>query len=227
MPLLLDATTTNTGGGAGTSNSFSHTVGASGRYRALFVLVSLRGSGGMPSSLACTYGGVSMTSLGSVTDATTDIVVAAFRLVNPATGANTVAVSWTGNAYYSATARSYFNVNSGMPVFSGSYTTLAATTSAPSMSVGASGGDIVLDLITKADTFGETLTVGAGQTQIQNAGVGTQFISAISFEAAAASGAVTMSWSKSGSGDRLVGLSFAVHGSSGAQQPAISPMMSF
>lgn len=219
--LSLDANTSNNVTGA-TSSTHAHTCGSSGRDLCLFVMVMLRGSPTMPTGISASYNGVSMTSIGSVSGATDNLVVAAFHLTGPSTGSNNVVVNWTNNSNGYIVARSYYGVSRGSP--SSNYTTQAETTSNPSLSVTCMGNNIAMDVIAYTDNGTYTLTIGAGQTSIINLSTASAMIAASSFEQATASGAVSMTWTKS-TATRHVGLGFEIVAALGAGTPVVSPFM--
>lgn len=105
-------------------SSYSFDVGT-GSNRFLFVLVMRRGG----SSTSVTYGGVSMTSLGSVNSVwNSGDYSELFILKNPSSGSNTVAITHNGSLCRS-TGASYNGVNQTTPT--GDYTTKQSSSSAP------------------------------------------------------------------------------------------------
>jgi hypothetical protein len=228
MTITLDAATTSTATTA-TSKSFSHTVGTAKRNVVLFAAASLLEDGGTVSNISATYGGVSMTKVGEYKAASKALLVALFYLARPATGANTLAFSWTGASLGGFYAISLYGVNRGAPVKSGSYTTLAETSSAaPSVDVPSNNGDWVLDVIASQSSAVDPLnmTVGGGQTAIMNGEVVTTTRMAYggSYEAGAAS--VTMSWSKTG-GYFAIMAGMSVQPASEGGSVAVSPFLRF
>lgn len=228
MTIALDASTTSSVISNTTSSSFSHTVGTSQLPVVLFVLVSLRGAaatGTNPSSVSVTYNGVSMTLAVSVAETTTRLCTQIYYLAFPATGSNTVAVSWTGASYGYAVSRSYYGVSTGSPVYGTG--TLSPTLSAPSINVSSIGGDVVLDCLALERDFTETLTVDASQTQIINNIIASQVVCAMSTETASTSGNVTMSWTKSGAADYVAGVVCSIRAASQGSAAAVSPALIF
>lgn len=80
--------------------TFSHTC--SGENRVLFVTITVNTNGGyQATNFSITYGGVAMTALDSAYYNDVSGKVYTFYLVNPASGANNIVVSYTpGLAYY-------------------------------------------------------------------------------------------------------------------------------
>lgn len=106
------------GNGGSSSTSFSSssiiTVG-SGSNRALvvYLLFVFGGGSGLPTGISVTWNGVAMTAItgASFSDVTAGVSIAAFGLVNPASGANTLAASWTGARFTSVAAISFTGVD--------------------------------------------------------------------------------------------------------------------
>lgn len=118
MAIAFDAKTNTSASGTASPLTFSHTC--SGTDRILFVSSTL--NSGTISGI--TYGGVSMTQVGSVTDV--GPITYLFYLVNPASGANNVVVTASATIY-TTTAVSYTGAaQSGQLDASG--TTASATT---------------------------------------------------------------------------------------------------
>lgn len=224
--LFTDANTTSNSLSSGTSHSFSHTCG--GRpNRALFVIAIMKTVGvpPAPTGVTATYAGVSMTSMGEITSSSNKVTLAAFYLAKPATGSNTVSISWTNTADCIAVARSYAGVHQGTPVLPGSYNSQQFTGGSPSMNVASVPGDIVIDGIGYATTSTSTATPGAGQSSILDIELGaSNFHGSASWEGGGVS--VTMSWSLT---NMSVGaqLGFSVHPAAESGGLAVSPSMIF
>ena len=233
MGLVLDNSSTTLVNNE-TSKSFSFTVGSSRPLRGLFIGVGAEKSGtGTPANPTATYNGVSMTGLGNVVgaDATGQRIRAKlFYLAAPATGANTLAVSWSSENWFGyIVTRSYYGVDQTTPAFSSN--TFGITTGAISLAVPSIPGCIVMDILTNGgsgtDNTTETLTVGAGQTEILNAAIGTGRSIYSSFETAVANSTI-MSWSRTGSSDNILGAGFSIKpADTGGGNVAVSPFMSF
>ena len=187
MALAIDAVTSAVGSSV-TSLSWSHTC--AGTERGLVVGVSNY----VVRTVSATYNSVAMTSEGQQSDpnATDPGEAEQFSLIAPATGANSVALSWGGGST---------DVVGGAISFTGADQTDLCGTQAkaqgnsttPSINVTSATGEIVVDTLS---AFASTSapTVGAGQTQRWNDTVTSNFVDgAGSTEAGAAT--VTMSWS--------------------------------
>lgn len=176
-----------------TSGSWSHTT--TGSNRALYVACTLPNGGADITTATATYNSVSMTAISTQT-ATRQIRV--FRLVAPATGANNIAVSWTGSDDLRCIAESYTGVDQTTPedtpvAIDGSSGGTSSTGDVTSTS-----GNIVMDVIVAGG--GVTgLTVGASQTEIgQYIGAGGAGTSAIGASYESGATTTTMSWSWTG-----------------------------
>lgn len=109
----------NTGATAGTSLSFSHTNTAGNM---LVVVVNARlfpGGCSAPdvTDLSVTYNGVAMSfDKGSTSGGVVQSCVHAYllHLANPATGANTLALSWTSTAHISVVAYTFTNASASL-----------------------------------------------------------------------------------------------------------------
>ncbi|MDI3561281.1 hypothetical protein [Bradyrhizobium sp. Arg816] len=108
----------HTGNGGSSTTSYSSasviTVG-SGSNRALvvFLMFVFAGGSGLPTGISVTWNGVSMTPITGATfsDVTAGTSIIAYGLVNPASGANTLAASWTGARFASVGAISFTGVD--------------------------------------------------------------------------------------------------------------------
>lgn len=232
MALTLDTSTTTTFTNA-TSATWSHTIGTSKSRVGLFVAVANRddaSNGIPPQSYSATYNSVAMTKAGEVLGDTGDISVAMFYMVAPASGAHNVAVSWSGSypGLGACYAISYYGVDQGSPILSGSYTTTAeALATSISASVPSRAGLIVLDIMSMTLTFStsETVTVGAGQTEIFNGEI--QRTVRMGYKGSyepATSTSTTMSWTWTNN-FRRVGAAFTVNAATGGTSPMISPFL--
>lgn len=193
MAIAFDATSkakSAFAAGGGTTLSWSHTVGA-GSDRALVVGLSMTSVTG-PNTV--TFNGVSMTSIGA-TDGT-NIRSEQFILVNPPTGAFTVAVTLFSNSRcLQGFGDSYTGVR--QTGSTGTFAGASGNSNAPSAVVTSSPGEIVLDVVGQQRTnLVEGLTVGAGQTT-RGEDVCTDTVVWLHAGASeeAGAGSVTMSWS--------------------------------
>ena len=218
MSITLDAASSSISSVNETSRSWSHTVGTSSGRRVLFVTFSTGGS--LTSATSVTYGGTTMTSALSITDATYNLRAQIFYLINPPTGSNTVAVSWTTSAGGVFSAMSLYGVSHANPIFS--TTTQTVTTGNSSLTVSVNPGCWALDAVAVENTD-ETLTVGAGQTALANSGT---WHGAASREAWASGTSIAMTWSKS-VGRRSIAAGIGINPASGQARVAVSPFLSY
>lgn len=235
MPLTLDNSSTTQINNE-TSKSFSFTVGSSKPQRGLFVAIGAEKSGsGTPANPSATYNGVSMLPGGTVVgnDATGQRIRARLLyLAAPATGANTLAVSWSSENWFGyIVTRSYYGVDQTTPIYDPVSHVFSITTGAISLAVPSLPGCIVFDILTNGgdgtDNTTETLTVGGGQTEILNAAVGTGRSIYSSFETAV-SNSTTMSWTRSGSADNILGAGMSIKpADTGGGGAAVSPSLMF
>jgi hypothetical protein len=175
--------------GSGTDN-FSVEV-AAGSNKVLFVAVAYQGT-----SISITYDGVSMTQLWEDTDGANAQHSTGWILVNPSTGVNTLAITWTG-AILAGFAQPWYGVAQGGT----EGTTWRAPTTAydggsgsGTASVTASNavaGDMVLDVLA---VYGENPTADASQT-VQNEQNGP-YSTTLNYGTSnkLATGATTMQW---------------------------------
>jgi hypothetical protein len=180
-----DATSTGQQTAAGTTLTYSHTIGASANY--LKVGVGANNAGPGPIT-GITWNGVSMTRLGSELAPDGFIVVDYYFLVSPATGTHNVVVTTTNSTDALAScASSYNDVDTTTP--HGTAATATGTTNTPTVNVSSAAGELVVDVVGVRDT---TLTA-CGQTQRGNVNdTGPNIANGAADAAGAAS--VTMSW---------------------------------
>jgi hypothetical protein len=156
MAIALEATSQADQASA-TSLSWSHTC--TGSDRCLYVHAWYEGN--TAPDIAATYNGVAMTRLSNL-DQGNAVACAVFRLVAPATGANTVVVDLGGvTRDLAGFGRSYTGVHQTTPEQNVA-TNLGLDTS-PTVTVTSQTDDLVLDFISVASTT--TYTPGSGQTQ--------------------------------------------------------------
>lgn len=115
MAVAFDAVSAVQKGTAVGSLSWSHT--ASGSNRVVYVTVSWLNWPSGDYTCSVTYGGTSMTEIGSATAPTSGNRVKTFRLKNPATGSQTVAVTLAGtdDSYVVAGSSSWTGVDQTTP----------------------------------------------------------------------------------------------------------------
>lgn len=192
MALAVDAVSTMTGTGVGPF-TWSHTC--SGSNRVLKVDVMYYESGDTISAL--TYNGVSMTVIPSSTVSNGQYTVTSYSLVAPATGSNTVSLTFTGSVFEcSAGAISWTGADQSTPL--GTAVTATGSSTTPSVTASSASGEVVADALIIVHSG--TLSVDGSQTQRWNAIGNAGFTKyAGSTEDGAAS--VPMSWSNSTSQD--------------------------
>lgn len=193
MALNFDAASNSGYKTASGSYNWSHTC--TGTERCLVVGVAMLSVAGSSVS-GITYNGVALTRIGFVASVSGAIRSELWRLIAPATGAHSIAVTLSASLDSAACASSFTGVNQTTP-------TEAANT-ASATNVGAADAtvdvttltdnDLVIDMVATSDT---AITVGSGQTQRGNV-TGTLGSGAMSTEAKASHGAVTMSWTAVG-----------------------------
>jgi hypothetical protein len=174
--------------------TWSHTVGT-GASRLLIVSVSISYSGTTVSGI--TYGGVSLTSVGSVNAPSSDGRIEIWRLINPTSGTANIALSLASGSSSTVVGGgvSFSNVNQTTPL--GTFASASAFNSAtPSVTVTSATGDLVTDVVMWNTTT--VLTVGGAQTQRWNRTT-SGIVGAGSTAPGAAS--VTMSWTHAAATD--------------------------
>ncbi len=197
--LAFDAGSESAKAVAGTSHSWSHTC--SGVNRCLYVGLSFNGGSGYPTNVSVTYNGVAMTKLYGTSGST---FLYLFRLVNPASGVNTISVTWTTNCVLIGGGASFAHVNQVTPddvvaSASGSSTT-------PSVNVNSAVGDIVVCALRSGQNA--EVAEGAGQTEawdLATAGGGAPVDGAGSYKSGAA--VVTMSYTTTNTSWEIAGVS--------------------
>lgn len=211
MAATFDAATDGTSGAA-TSISVTHT--ATGTDRAAFAGgCAVDGSPDLVSS--GTYGGVAMTERW-------DAVFATFythfglTLVAPATGAQTVTITFGGqNGNSSLAVVTATSVDQTTPF--GTAATATGNSTTPSVAVSAATDDLVVDSVAYVGTG--AATAGTGQTgRTANTSIGAEMGHATSTEAGAAS--VTMSWTIATANWAIGGIAFKAAAAGGSAASA-------
>lgn len=155
MAITFDAATGNKVTSA-TSNTWSHTV-ASGKSNQILVVSVDAGA----SITGVTYGGQSLTSLGSVTYNGATETLSMWYLLAPPTGANNIIATASGTTFIIGTSASYYGVAQSS-IF-GTLATNSGTGTASSNTVTTtSAQQMVIDLVNNAAA--STDTAGASQT---------------------------------------------------------------
>ena len=137
--ISYDAQSSMTQSTTATSISWSHTAGT-GNNRLLLVAVGVHVATGAPTTVSSiTYGGVSLTQVTTGLYSTIDPQVRTyvFRLVNPASGANTVQITFAAATLAVAGAVTYAGVDQTTPIQASN--TATGSGDAPSVSVTVTG----------------------------------------------------------------------------------------
>lgn len=192
---------------AGASLSASFTVGADGDNLMLVVLLAMEVTRAVST---ITYGDVDMSIIG-VTHPYSGSTVVAYRLLAPATGANTLAITLDGATDWEYSVISLLNVHQSNPIGTVVYADVAAGV-AVSLTPAAAEGDLVLDLLYKDGGSADTLTIGTLQTQrmLQSDANATATQGASSTEPWSTGATVPMTWTWTNARDATA-LGFAVH----------------
>lgn len=220
-----------TSGSVGTDISntvtISHTIGI-GTNRALVTGCYFKGTSqsGTP-SMDATYGGVSMTKIVTeiLVDGTDRFMTAMFLLLNPTSGTANIAATVTHNG----SNRGMHCVNSswsGVKQTSEPDSYTSANTLAPSQTLTfntTSTTTMLIDAEGANDTFGRTLDVGGGQTEIAETANNNAGSMASSYKLVTSSGSNSMSYSRSGTGNTYwIGTVLAL---TPEPEPASTPQM--
>ena len=155
MAVAFDATANANGNGV-TSLSFSHTCTGSD-----LCLVVGSGSSSPGTITALTYAGAALTLIGALTSSNTFQRVEQWRRIAPATGANTVAVTYDVANQCVAGSISFTGVDQATPV--AGYASATGLSTTPSVTVTSAVGNMVVDATVIDD--GTAVTPGAGQTE--------------------------------------------------------------
>lgn len=149
--------------GNGANPSFSFNVSGSGldtaQDRYLIVSISTRSA----NVTACSFGGTAMTLLHSNTTSFAREFV--YGMIAPPFGSQTVAVTLTATEHVIG-AVSYSGVHQTAPT--GTAATANGNDATPTVNVTSASGELVADNVCLRGNTGQSLAVGAGQTQIWN-----------------------------------------------------------
>lgn len=126
----------------GTSYSGSMSVTASGTNRVAVACIGFDGAAGL-SITAVTYGGTPMVSAGAATrNTTSNAYVQIFTLANPATGANTLAVTGSASvAEVYANLVSFTGVDQTVPVRAGTFNSGTGNSANPAITITSNAND--------------------------------------------------------------------------------------
>lgn len=210
-----------------TSAATTHTTAAmtisSAADRVLYVKVATgAGTPQIPTAVKCGgSGGTACTQI-STTLSPTNGKHTLWRLIAPPTGSQTIYASWaTGQDEVLITAETWTNADQVTPngtVITG--VNASGTNFTPSVAAASIAGDMVSDslFVISSNTDSKTLTVGAGQTSIQEIeGLATGGYEDLGASYETASGtSTTMSWSIGGTSSNLEStmFAFAINGAS-------------
>lgn len=195
MAIAFDASSSAKTDG-NTSLTFSHTC--SGSDRVLIVALCVQNSA---SSVTATYNGTSMTA--AANDSGAWVSTYMFRLIAPSTGANNVVISWTGSDAAIGLATSWTGVDQTTPL--GTAVTATGSTTAVTVDVTAASGEVVVDATSyDQNCGGQTITVGAGQTERLNILTDTSCGLTAGMSSEGGAGTVTMSWTGSDAQDWVI-----------------------
>lgn len=191
MAVAVDAVSSAAGGSA-SNFSWAHTCSGSDRL----LMLGIAWYDSIDTISSVTYNSVAMTAVPSSSKSIGQYTVVLYYLTNPASGSNTVAVTFSGGVFdFGGGAISFTGADQTTPL--GTAATASGTSTTPSVAVTSASGEIVLD--TLIITHSGTLTVDGSQTQRWNSTGSGYTKYAGSTEGGAAS--TTMSWSNSTSQD--------------------------
>ena len=190
MAIVL-GTKTVAGYAFGNGRTFAHTTDLFGAYR--FLVVTIHNTAPAQTVTSCTYNGVNMTFLGNILNAGgNDAYVNVYYMIDPPEGAHNVVYALLGNCTNAATAQAWTGVDPDNPL--GVPVTATGNNVTPTVAVVSEADEVVIDACAVAGFGGDTIALGAGQTDIwhANAGAGASLMGATSYEAGAALN--TMTW---------------------------------
>ncbi len=146
-----------------TSHSFTYNSGVTGVNRILMVGISYRNNDSETVS-AATYNGQAMTQVGTVNNGTNGRVYI-YRLVNPPTGNNTLAVTWNSALNRGAVigAITYSGVNQTNPT--GTFASNTGNNTTPGVTVSSGAGQVAFGVVGGRTTSDYTATT-TGATQL-------------------------------------------------------------
>lgn len=161
---VVGAAASSTSTQTASSHSFSYNSGTTGANRILMVGISYRNNDSETVS-SITYGGQPLTLVGTAEYAsgTPDGRIYIYRLLNPPTGANTLAVTWNSalNNFAVVGAVTYSGVNQTTPT--GTFASAGAASGTPAVSVNSATGQLVFGVVGGRTTSAYTVTGGGTQ----------------------------------------------------------------
>ena len=188
MAVVFDAATD--GGEAGVEEiTVNHTMSASANG-VVFAFLIFRTAGSAPTGVGITWDGGAMTAIDDNVQAVVGASgVYAFEKIAPSTGAKNCIASWTNAINAVLAVVSFTGANQSNP--SGTVTKGSGNDTTPTVDVSSAAAQIALDAVQANYVGGDTLTVGADQTQ-RTTETETNIFGATSTEPGAATN--TMSW---------------------------------
>lgn len=205
-----------------TYTTASYTI--AGSNRVLYVLVgSGAGTPVDPSSVKWGgSGGTSLTQIGTTIDMGAVVKISLWRLIAPASGANTIYVSW-GSSQDERWVLAVNVQDTDQATPNNTVAQATGTTTAVTVNASSTSGQLVLDFMSWVDlgNNARTVTVGAGQTSLQEIeGATLGYEGAGTSWETAAGASTTMSWTISGSIDNTGIYAFSLNDASAATVPA-------
>ncbi|ATC64553.1 hypothetical protein CMV30_11640 [Nibricoccus aquaticus] len=205
----------------GSNTSWSHTTG-SGTDRILIVgLATEDTSTSVLNVSAITYGGVALTAVANSTataGSSTYDRTQLFYLLNPASGTNTISVTWGGAVNgISAGSTSLAGVTQSAPSVAAINSTTSGNTISANIAVATAGSW----LVSVANSGASNATLTAGSTQIKRWGLGQSNSGGAGSTASPATGTVSTSWTASSSSQ--LALSVAVLTPSSGGTTVVAP----
>jgi hypothetical protein len=164
-------------------------------------IVSVSWNSESPVITGATWNGVAMTIVDQGAEVSNASIAAGLlRIVNPPTGASNIVITFDVAATARAVASSYNGADQTTPISNSNKVITTVTVATPiTNTVTTAAGEVIVDAVswTKFDG-GETCTVGANQTELQNVTYAT-FYKALASRQAGADGGV-MTWAFDGGG---------------------------
>jgi hypothetical protein len=232
VAIAYDSTASTTGGGGGTSYSAAHTIAASGNNRILIaVFFGYAGSNAATKFTSVQYNGVSPS--GQITpDVETDRF-SNFQSISiyywlesdlPSNGSptsyNVTATSATDQYNGVLETISFTGASQSAPEAEGRNTGLDATTSSVSVT-SVSADAAIVDAVGVWSSSITGFTPTAGQTEVQDTGVGTNLRMALGYELVTTAQAYSQTWSWSGNSSTDLEFGLAIAPAGTADTPVV------
>lgn len=197
---VLDSTSFNVVTIVPSSTSWTHTC--SGSLRVLYVALTIDNSTSSQTFTGATYNGVSMTLIFSGTTSGSGRPIYIWRLVAPATGTNTITISWSGTLPSQGifSAASFTSVDQTTPESVSPITLTTGNSLSPaSGSITGASGKTILGFLAYNNVVPAGISEGSGQTRlVAYAPDDTRAMMSISSKAGSGS-STTMAWTKASS----------------------------